>query len=132
MRNIKFRAWNKQTKTMGYLDYIWNDHWYSNPTGEKDLGTAVWDNSNIVFPGGWEHKFELMQFTGLKDSDGKEIYEGDLVKSHTGRICEIRWFEGNGMWDTTAVNDEGVPFPFQSIQGSGKYKVIGNIYEKAI
>ena len=51
MREIKFRAWDKVKKEM------------FDPVGEMDLNTEG-----------------IMQFTGLKDKNGKEIFEGDIVE----------------------------------------------------
>lgn len=66
MREIKFRAWDKVNKIMQYSGIIWGD--YDFPAlSELNYGDNIYNLSN------------LMQYTGLKDKNGKEIYEGDII-----------------------------------------------------
>ena len=98
MREIKFRAWCKPTKFMWNWGRIKNKEFAGN-----GLDFMI-DNDEWV----------LMQYTGLKDKNGKEIYEGDILKTPQGnRVVE---------WD---LND--------GWRNVGRYfgnvEVIGNIYE---
>lgn len=64
MREIKFRVWNEDTKEMLEIQ----KHSFK---------------TNKSMPYGWNMQYEfdgLMQYTGLKDKNGNEIYEGDVVK----------------------------------------------------
>jgi uncharacterized phage protein (TIGR01671 family) len=63
MREIKFRAWDKSWGIMRYDLTITNEYW------SYTKGT---------FSCGANHE-TLMRFTGMKDKNGKEIYEGDIV-----------------------------------------------------
>lgn len=73
MRKIKFRAWSKEYNQMlnvediNFRDNIIRTHHF-----ENDRPLQLVDCTE---------KFKLMQFTGLKDRNGKEIYEGDVVNS---------------------------------------------------
>lgn len=65
MREIKFRVWNKNTSTMV-------DSYKITP-----LALSV-DQDGIFLP--FSDQYVLMQYTGLKDRNGKDIYEGDIVR----------------------------------------------------
>ena len=74
MRDIKFRAWNKNTKKMYKIGQITLEKgtWNYEPDNREYIGMSM----------PYQPSFILMQYTGLKDKNGTEIYEGDIVKSY--------------------------------------------------
>lgn len=75
----------------------------------------------------------IMQYTGLKDKNGKEIYEGDIVISANNSTHEIKFGEWEIRMDE-GENINGIGFSFSGgepfAESVGKpYEIIGNIYE---
>ena len=72
-------------------------------------------------------------YTGFKDLSSKKIYEGDLIRNGSGRICEVKWNEKCGRWDalvkTIVENDNASGFSPEDWHYA--VKAIGNIYENA-
>ena len=114
MRPIKFRAYLKNEKKI------------------IDVKSIDWDeNGNLIsinYPEGKDYfgykedDIVLMQYTGVRDKNGKEIYEGDIVK-YFGDVCEINWLL-SGFYIHWARGG------FEEVATNDKYcEVIGNIYE---
>ena len=103
-REIKFRAWDKEKNEITTTICIGGLHipYNSNP-----------------------NNYILMQYTGLKDKNGKEIYEGDIVRNTADKYhYEIKWDNFESAW---SLGENGSPIRRYLL--SEYWEVIGNIYE---
>ena len=120
MREIKFRFWDKSIgKFVKHPLIMYN----GNLLHQDDMGQLTQDLDKI---------FVTQQYTGIKDRNGKEIYEGDIVK------CEPAWFYQFEHSGEIYFSEERSGFFYKNdekninwnINNTFECEVIGNIYEQ--
>lgn len=118
MRELRFRAWDKLNKKM-----LYDIRQFVAVRGEI-LGIQtdeIYQKDKNDYIG--KYHLELMQFTGLLDKNGKEIYESDiLIKYNNKDELVVEWWIDK-YW---GKRKNGARYP---IRYSDEIEVIGNIYE---
>ena len=117
MREIKFRAWDKEAKKM--IEPFWLKSLVVNYCDEFNYSSIHEDDLFLAS----QNELEFMQYTGLKDKNGKEIYEDDIV-SGGEKIYSIGFHLG-----TFTLNNEKGEVGIGLVQTETSLEVIGNIYE---
>jgi uncharacterized phage protein (TIGR01671 family) len=129
-RELKFRLWNKK------------DNEWENPaivevfSADGILRPLYNDNDG----GDWKNKYEIVQWTGVYDRNGKEIYEGDIVKEFAAcegreamgpshieeRVFEVYW---DNTWHAFMFKNGRHTEPMAYCLSRLNALVIGNKYE---
>lgn len=125
MRDIKFRCWdteNKQMLKVQELDF--EDTFYGGRLSIRaDMYNDYFDIEDMI----------LMQYTGLKDKNEKEIYEEDIVKINDEIIAKVIW-DNDYLGYFLYANEENSIDSFENGEQPlydywGSIEVIGNIYD---
>ena len=121
MREIKFRAWWGEQKIMhefglgqDYFKHLFSPIDGENYTCELEFADAI------------------MQYTGLKDKNGKEIYEGDVLQYKEGINYMVKYSNNKGRYYVQVKNkwnDYKANFRKSITWASERCVIIGNIYE---
>jgi len=119
MREIKFRAWDKKFKKMIIPDAVWK-------SGDISYDTRFYSKDDII----------LIQCTGLKDKNGEEIYEGDIVERYGvlyqvkfGQFVDVKGYCQCGFYLYDFEEDIILGNLGYSFIEDNPLKVIGNIFE---
>lgn len=124
MKEIKFRVYDKQSNEIIYLEppsTHGNGLWFKS---DKHI-----DSEDIV----------IMQYTGLKDCEGKEVFEGDIIQDindnnslrygEDNNLTPVKFY--NGSFGISVIFDGSfVPlYPYEEV--GFKFKVVGNIHQNS-
>ena len=123
MRAIKFRAWKSWRKSTmlysGQFDIKWSAEIGRYQAIDRTRFDSQWD-------------MPLMQYTGLKDKNGNEIYEGDILATSQRDVFFEVVYGWNGDGNTYGWNYKSLKRPKHRIYSMDKpdrLEIIGNIYE---
>lgn len=128
MREIKFRVWDNEQKEFykpifeGYKGKIYELLLTQN--GEIIRRSIDKNEHQSLFP----NRYIIMQYTGLKDKNGKEIYEKDVYNDKIHGLRIIEYNESQACYVSLLLRDKELGNPIH-FDNRSEIEIIGNIYE---
>jgi uncharacterized phage protein (TIGR01671 family) len=114
MKELKFRAWDRRERKFWYFNGIFNERpWKETSTFSQYESIKKYADLE-----------EPQQYTGLKDKNGKEIYEHDIIEWNNERWL-VRWGEYGWEIFRQDIYDNPLSYDFEITS----FNLIGNIYE---
>lgn len=118
MREFKFRAWDTEKQEMATVNFI----------GLNDYEVGMEDEECRRWRATYPYVCRLMQYTNLKDKNGKEIYEGDILKvklDDGDANLYVKYVKG----EYRVVNEGKWEDSLYAYMYFGDVEIVGNIYE---
>ena len=111
MRGIKFRSWHPTSKLMS-IGFVLGYNYFGKVVDDTEGHPAILEAQDIA-----RNELKIMQYTGLTDKNGKEIYEGDIL-SYSGEVA----YEHAAYWGANTSWLHDIVFEIDE-------EIIGNIFE---
>ena len=118
MREILFRG-----KTVCDGDWVYGGITW-NPSKTEAFIHSDWDEGKVI-------PETVGQFTGLTDKNGTKIFEGDILKTKYGRLCQVIWFSSprGQRWNLIPLEDKHKCPDDYDLWTPKNLEVIGNIHD---
>jgi uncharacterized phage protein (TIGR01671 family) len=121
MRTIKFRAWHSEQKRMFAVYGLGSDFVTENTFDGVDPGINAFYGDDMNF-------IHIMQFTGRTDKNGKEIYDGDIIKEYD-EVVKVFYNDCTASFDIEYSGGDCDRLVYKDGHSEHSFEVLGNIYE---
>jgi uncharacterized phage protein (TIGR01671 family) len=122
-RDFTFRVWDKK-----YKRWLKDNEYSLENNNHLRLYNCVAEFINTFYCGADDSRFVIQQYIGLKDSEGNEVYEGDIIEFNEPIIDDTEVKHGRIIYFAGSFHIE-CPYHFEEILNDNKYKVVGHINE---
>ncbi len=123
MREIKFRIWDKKDKKFLCDDFANDKLGYT--LESLRFFYKIEDESVKI-----DDRYVFQQFTGLKDQNGREIYEGDILKDENALLYEVFWLDTTASFELAEKQEPPDDYnsPTFHFRSMARLEVVGNIF----